>query len=123
MSKCNVDVLYLHVAHQFVNRMFASDTTIFETAERRTLEALVPVTIDPHIPCFYCVRHAKTGRNIVGPDIRTQAVITVVYLFQHVCLIVPGKDAHYRAENFFTRYFHSVLDVVEDSDVEKITFL
>src|SRR5262249_415848 len=70
----HIHVLDLRVAEQLVERMLAADAARLEAAEGRALEALVAVAVDPHVARLHRVRHAQSGRDVVGPDVGAQAI-------------------------------------------------
>src|SRR5205809_7244861 len=98
---CNADILWLGEESQCFFAAFAADAALLHAAEGNAQIAHQPA-VYPDCAGMNFLRDAMSSSQVLGPDARGQAVLSIVSITDHFFFVVERRDRNNRTEDFFT---------------------
>src|SRR6266478_8213632 len=98
---CDADILGLGEESKRFFTAFAADTTLFHAPEGDAQVAHEPA-VHPNGASVNAFRDAMGAVQVLRPNARCQAVLSVVSVTDHLLFVVEWRDCNNRAEDFFT---------------------
>src|SRR4029077_13284630 len=98
---CDTDILGLGEESKCFLTAFAADAALFHAAEGDAQVAHEPA-VHPNGASVNAFRDAMGTVQVLRPNTRCQAVLSVVSVTDHLLFIVEWRDCNNRAEDFFT---------------------
>src|SRR2546427_9969018 len=102
-----------------LERVLAAHAALLEAAVRLTGK-LTEALIDLHPARFDRVRGVERLADVARPDVRGEAIVTIVRHPDRLALVVPRDGDHHRAEDLLARDAPVVADVREDRRLNEV---